>query len=299
MLRFSFPAVGTLQLITLCSMPFKCAVLTSKLTSGHNTCSECFARITDPSQAIANGNAEGRMQAKCPNCRGEIVTNRVIDSNAFKYIHMPEKVTNGQLEDDDSQAGVDTTDDNDSENDDEEDEEMDSKGNLKGFIVNEDDIDSGSSESEDEYGGPYRSGKTPFEKSVKKKTKKLSKGKGKAKEPRVPKQTLAQLKKESLRNVKARKRYLKRLEKDWIPSAKIEKTIELLRAIQQRKEPEKTIIFSQFTSLLDLLEVPIARERWDYRRYDGSVSRAFYVIEKSDWLISSVSRTCTNSPLHR
>lgn len=272
MLQFSSLAVGTLQLITLCSMPFRSATLTSMLITGHNTCSECFARITDPSQAIANGNAEGRVQAKCPNCRGEIVTNRVIDSNAFKYIHMPDKVTGGQFEDDDSQAGVDTTDDSDSEDDAEEDEDVDTKGNLKGFIVNDDDVDCGSSETDGDDDGAYRSGKTPFEKSVKKKAKKPSKGKGKAKEPRVPKQTLAQLKKESLRNVKARKRYLKRLEKDWIPSAKIEKTIELLRAIEQRKEPEKTIIFSQFTSLLDLLEVPINREKWDYRRYDGSVS---------------------------
>lgn len=213
------------------------------------------------------------MEAKCPNCRGKIITNKVIDSNAFKHVHMPELVTNGEVADDDSQADAETTDDSDSEDDHEEDEDVDSKGNLKGFIVGDDEVDCNSSETEDDGDGSYRSGKTPFEKSVEKKSKKPNKGKGKAKERKVPRQTLAQLKKEGMRNLKARKRYLRRLERDWIPSAKTEQTIELLRAIQQRKEPEKTIIFSQFTSLLDLLEVPIAREGWDYRRYDGSVSQ--------------------------
>lgn len=31
-------------------------------------------------------------------------------------------------------------------------------------------------------------------------------------------------------------------------------------------------MFSQWTSLLDLLEVPIDGEDWDYRRYDGSMN---------------------------
>ena len=53
--------------------------------------------------------------------------------------------------------------------------------------------------------------------------------------------------------------------------------LQILRAIQERKDPEtkqceKTIIFSQFTSLLDLLEVPIANAGWKYRRYDGSMT---------------------------
>lgn len=215
------------------------------------------------------------MDAKCPNCRGKILTDKVIDSSAFKFVHMPELVTDHDFGHDDSEADVETTDDSDSEDDDEEDEDVDSKGDLKDFIVADDDVACDSSEAEDNGDGSYRSGKTPFEKSAKKKGKKPNKGKGKAKAAKVPKQTLAQLKKEGMRNMKARKRYLRRLEKDWIPSTKTEQTIKLLRATQQRKESEKTIIFSQFTSLLDLLEVPIARERWDYRRYDGSVSHLF------------------------
>lgn len=214
------------------------------------------------------------MEAKCPNCRGRIITNKVIDSNAFKSVHMPELVAHDDFADDDSQGDVET-DDSDSEDDHEGDEDVDSKGNIKGFIVDDDEGVCSSSDTEDGGDGSYRSGKTPFEKSAKQKSRESNKGKEKAKEAKVPRKTLAQLKKEGMRNMQARKRYLRRLEKDWIPSAKTEQTITLLRDIQQRKEPEKTIIFSQFTSLLDLLEVPINRERWDYRRYDGSVSHLF------------------------
>ena len=42
-------------------------------------------------------------------------------------------------------------------------------------------------------------------------------------------------------------------------SAKIRKILELLDAIEERGEREKTIIFSQFTSMLDLIE-PFLKE---------------------------------------
>ena len=213
---------------------------------------------------------------------------------------------------DDPETDDDSTDDSeDSSDDDEEDgaEDVDSKGNLKGFIVDEDDEGDDASETEDEGEDGYRVGQTPFEKSVTKKSKKPNKGKGKAKEVRVPRKTLAQLKKEGMRNIKARKRYLKRLNKDWIPSAKTEKVIEILREIHDRKDPvtkqcEKTIIFSQFTSLLDLLEVPIAAENWTYSRYDGSMSSGarndavIAFMEKRDCKIMLISLKAGNAGLN-
>ncbi|KAF2719821.1 hypothetical protein K431DRAFT_227830 [Polychaeton citri CBS 116435] len=117
-----------------------------------------------------------------------------------------------------------------------------------------------------------------------------SKGKGKSKEavatPKKPKKsrkakgkqkksanlTLAELKKMGERNMMARKKYLKRLRKNWISSAKIDQTMELLHNIMDSKEGEKVLIFSQWTSLLDLLEVPVDREGFSYRRYDGSMN---------------------------
>jgi len=237
---------------------------------GHSTCSECFARITDPSQAIANGDTDGaRNDIKCPNCRGKIDLKKVINHEAFKKAHMPGLDLGIVLPADDDE----TEDDSESE---EEEDDSDESDSLDGFIVNDDAVDEDETTdwSEAEAEG-YRKGKTPFEKSIKpeKKKKKPKKGKGKAKATDDrPKKTLAQLKKEGQHNQKAHKRYLNRLRREYVPSAKIDKTIELLRATQEGKTGEKTIIFSQFTSLLDLLEVPIDAEGWKYKRYDGSMS---------------------------
>ena len=240
---------------------------------GHNTCSECFARISDPSQAIASGDAaETRTgEAKCPNCRGKITPAKVIDHSTFKKIHMASS-DDFLSAAEEAEADSESSDQSDSDSDDESDEEIDCKGNLKDFVVTDDAIDDGT--TDDDNAG-YRPGQTPFEKASRRSKK--SKGKGKAKADKPPRTTLAQLKKESRKNAKARRRYIKRLEKEWETSAKIEKTMEIIRDVQHSKDeetrqPEKIIIFSQFTSLLDLLEVPISRERWGFRRYDGSMN---------------------------
>lgn len=252
---------------------------------GHSTCSECFARISDPSQAIAGGDADGRnVDIKCPNCRGKVIPTKVIDYAAFKKAHMPESIKEEEL---DLQTHVETSDDSDSESDEDSDDSNDSD-DMKDFVVPDDVVDDKSDvEKSDHESGEegYRKGNTPFEKAIKKKLKKSKKGKGKAKEDRPPRKTLAQLKKEGGRNVKARRRYLRRLEREWETSGKIEKVMEILQTIQSRGQNEKTIIFSQFTSLLDLLEIPISRQEWGYKRYDGSMSsnaRNEAVIEFSD-----------------
>ena len=198
---------------------------------GHNTCSECFARISDPSQANADGNEGRNPDIKCPNCRGRVIPTKVIDHNAFKRVYLPELMADCLLDDtNDSQADVETTDDSDSDSDDEDDEddEVDSRGNLLNFVVRDDD-DEESSEAE-EGGDTCNRGDASGKKSLTlKKAKKRSKGKGKgkAKEKKPPKQTLAELKKAGMRNIKARQRYLKRLAKEWIPSGKTEKTMEV------------------------------------------------------------------------
>ncbi|KAJ5567755.1 SNF2-related protein [Penicillium sp. DV-2018c] len=84
--------------------------------------------------------------------------------------------------------------------------------------------------------------------------------------------SLAELRKDSMRNKAEKKRYLRRLEKSWFPSAKITKALEILQENEDRGLDEKTIIFSQFTSLLDLLEVPLARRGWNHVRFDGSMN---------------------------
>jgi SNF2 family DNA or RNA helicase len=47
--------------------------------------------------------------------------------------------------------------------------------------------------------------------------------------------------------------------------------LELLDTIRRTDATEKTIVFSQFTSFLSVLEHHLARERYKYVRYDGSM----------------------------
>lgn len=255
---------------------------------GHNTCSECFARISHPSQAIANGD-DGGTNLKCPQCRGKISASRVTDHSTFKQVHIGLKLAAEELAEELQGPS-------DSESDTDDDLADDEGSDLAGFIVSDDEID-------DEG---YRKGNTPFERCFKAPTKKKhrkSKGKAKA-EDKPPRKSLAQLKKESLRNVKAHKRYMARIRKTWVSSAKIDKTVEILQGIYDAKEGEKTIIFSQFTSLLDLLEIPIYDRGWKYKRYDGSMSataRNDAVLEfqdKPDCKIMLVSLRAGNSGLN-
>ena len=245
------------------------------LPCGHDTCSECFARITDPSQALQDGEvSDGPREAKCPNCRGKITLTKVIDFNAFKKVHMPETCKDDDVEE--PQDGDRTTDDSDSDSDsdDSDDEQVDSKGNLRDFIVDDnEDEDSVKDEETDDNDLDFKA----KPKSRKSKGKAKSKGKGKAVDKKGKEKTLAQIKREAGIGSKARAKYLKKLAKDWQTSAKIDKTMDILRDVRTVKDeatgqPEKTIIFSQFTSLLDLLELPINQEGWKYRRYDGSMS---------------------------
>ncbi len=109
----------------------------------------------------------------------------------------------------------------------------------------------------------------------KQKSKRHTKGKGKAKakenskEPKVKHTSMAMLKKEAMRSKEGHRRYMRYLRKNWVSSAKVDKCLEIL----SDTDPDvKTIVFSQFTTLLDLLEIPIRKEDWGFMRYDGSMS---------------------------
>ena len=245
---------------------------------GHTLCNECLTSLVDT--VMANG--EGGQPA-CPHCRAKINTSRVTDLRSFLQVFCPEKLPEDAL------AGVDDNDDDDeataSEDSDDSSDEVDSDDDdgedLKDFIVDDDDdIEYDDENKPDEDGLDYGHGRTPSEKSAsasnskkaKKPKKNSKKGKGKEKAEDNHK-SLAQLRREGLKNKAAKKKYLKRLKKDWQTSAKIEKTLELLEAIHARGTDDKTIIFSGFTSFLDLLEVPLHRhpDLSNYARYDGSM----------------------------
>ncbi|KAI9846631.1 MAG: hypothetical protein M1838_001230 [Thelocarpon superellum] len=257
---------------------------------GHDTCAECFAKISDQSnmQGLAQGSETS--EVRCPQCRGRIASKKTIDYISFKKVHMA--VTTDASE---KATSPDAEGDSDSETDaDSEADETDSS--LDGFIVadDEDDTEGGGGR------GPTRREKvTSTGKGHGKK--RDTKGKGKAK---APSKSLAQLKKEGMRNAKARTRYMRRLGREWIPSAKVEKCCEILEQIQAASTGEKTIVFSQFTSLLDLVEIPIARKNWGFKRYDGSMSttqRNNAVMEftdKADCKIMLVSLKAGNAGLN-
>ncbi len=84
--------------------------------------------------------------------------------------------------------------------------------------------------------------------------------------------SMAALKKEASQSAAAKAKYLQHLRKGFVSSAKIDKTTELLRAIRERDPGEKTLVFSLWTSFLDLLEIPLRDQGFRYTRYDGSMS---------------------------
>lgn len=266
---------------------------------GHAVCLDCFSRLSDPAQGLAEGR-EGVLQVKCPNCRAFIDPQKVTDFNTFKAVHFTSDVDEGtaQADSDEEEAasqaeadGEDIDTETDSGSDDESEAVDDS---IKDFVVKDDDEEAlksrASNDDEDDdlnsrqprnvkeepvVEGKGKEKADGGKKKKAKKAKKKSKGKGKGKERDKLEKTqlsLAHLRREGQRNKASMRKYLKRLEENWITSAKIETTMEILEAVHNRGNREKTIVFSAFTSLLDLLEVPVSRKNWHYKRYDGSMT---------------------------
>ncbi|KAL2845658.1 SNF2 family N-terminal domain-containing protein [Aspergillus pseudoustus] len=204
---------------------------------GHGTCAECFSTLSDPALSLRQG-IDGAMEVKCPNCRAMVDPKKITDHASFRKVHFPDP------SDDSPGSGG------------------------QGSSVEEDNDDVDSDDSDSDSLADFLASDSDAERACRK-----SKGKGKlAKEPK--KKTLAELKKEASKNLASKRKYMRRLEKTWITSAKIEAAMEIIHQIQQGDSTEKVIIFSQFTSLLDLLEVPVSREGHRYRRYDGSMRPA-------------------------
>lgn len=249
---------------------------------GHDCCPDCFVRVTDPTINPEQGHG-----AKCPECRQPLDTKKIIDYRTFKKVFQPEAgIVNGIKAEDEEEEAKEVDSDTDDDSDPEE-SDVDSQGNLDGFVVDDDEeIRGEDDESDPAEGGdddeerecvPSVSGsrakgkqKASSSKTRSKKNKKDTKGKGKRKDKK--KLTLAQLRAMSLRNLDLRKKYLKRLRKNYESSAKIEKTMSIVNEVHNNDPAEKIIIFSQFTSFLDLLELPITDAQYKYRRYDGSMS---------------------------
>ncbi|KFY47309.1 hypothetical protein V494_00064 [Pseudogymnoascus sp. VKM F-4513 (FW-928)] len=118
--------------------------------------------------------------------------------------------------------------------------------------------------------GPSRSEATSQNKSKKShRSKKPPRSKKTGKKSEAKHLSLAELKKNASKSADGRRQYMRYLKKNWVSSSKIDKCMDIL----QNSAPDvKTIIFSQFTTLLDLMEVPIHAERIGFGRYDGGMS---------------------------
>lgn len=243
---------------------------------GHAICQDCLAKLTDAALSSEEG-----AQASCPHCRAKISADKVTDLTSFLRVYCPEREGVEQLED---IVGGDHASDSDSDSDssdDVADDSDDDGADLADFIVDDeadveyDESDKDELESAKSKPEAKVRAKANSKDKVKKKSK-SKKGKGKAKAKDSKSVSLGELRKAGLKSKAAKKKYLKRLSKDWVSSTKIDKTIALLEEIHARGEGEKTIVFSSFTSFLDLLEVPLSRhdDLSTYSRYDGSMNAA-------------------------
>ncbi|CAJ2504481.1 Uu.00g118750.m01.CDS01 [Anthostomella pinea] len=293
------------------------------LPCGHDVCSACFLRLTEGAaqQNLQAGQESGNMH--CPECRGDVSTQKIITYDIFKKVHMPETVEEEAPVDDDETAS--DTDSDATESESEQADDADRRGNLRGFVVADDDEGSDSDESrrkstgkkatpdedddqisdlEDISQAVERASKMKSGKKAKKsKSQRKGKGKEKEKEEEVKPHMLKQLRKEASRNKEAHDRYMRYLKKIWLPSAKVNQCRDLIAEIQ--KTDEKTIVFSQWTILLDLLEVPIKYELGlGYRRYDGGMSSlardnaARDFMENSDVKVILISLKAGNAGLN-
>ncbi|KAH6697470.1 SNF2 family domain-containing protein [Plectosphaerella plurivora] len=215
----------------------------------------------------------------------------------------------------DAGEAVDSDSDDSDDADDANADDVDANGNLKDFINDTDDDDftddnkenKKSDVDDDEVSDdgifmhrrtpePNRSKKTrksrasksskkadskAADKTPKKKKKKARKARTKASSPRgkkvkVKPSMLRHLRKEGKKNKEARRQYRTYLKKNWLPSAKVTACLDLLRKIRDESDGEKTIIFSQWTMLMDFVEVALELDE-ELRdvgtvRFDGEMS---------------------------
>nr|XP_017219977.1 PREDICTED: putative SWI/SNF-related matrix-associated actin-dependent regulator of chromatin subfamily A member 3-like 3 isoform X2 [Daucus carota subsp. sativus] len=63
------------------------------------------------------------------------------------------------------------------------------------------------------------------------------------------------------------------VDKNWTESSKVSHLLDCLEQIRRQKSGDKSIIFSQWTSFLDLLEIPLKRRNIGFLRFDGKLSQ--------------------------
>jgi SNF2 family DNA or RNA helicase len=259
--------------------PFECPVCHDPIPNprivipcGHVACSECLVKIAGNVQqeAIVDGNEAG--DAKCPTCREKVDLKKIIHYKTFRKVHMGKKDDLAAEDDSDSTDNSSDTDSSATESDNGFDED------IRKFVVPDDYVSSADeSADEDNEVEAQREDKVKKEAEGFENLRSTNadvehvkvKAKKKSEEPKANHISIAMLKKEAMRSKEGHRGYMRYLKKNWVSSAKVDKCLEILRDT----EPDvKTIVFSQFTTLLDLVEIPIRKEEWGFMRYDGNMS---------------------------
>ncbi|OAA55488.1 SNF2-related protein [Cordyceps fumosorosea ARSEF 2679] len=117
---------------------------------------------------------------------------------------------------------------------------------------------------------------------------------------------LKELRIEARKSREAYRRYMNYLRQNWLPAAKVSECIRLLR--EAEKDGGKSIVFSQWTLLLDLIEVGMDHAGFKNKpkRYDGgmsgdernAVARAFQDASRRDVTVMLVSLRAGNAGLN-
>lgn len=304
---------------------------------GHDSCSQCLSRITDnaTSNNIQEGNESDKV--KCPVCRGPFDPRQCFTYEAFQKVHMPEALKEESDDDDEEEEDDDVIEETDaSDTELTSDKDVDEKGNLAGFVVD----DHFFSDSEDEAeskpnikGEPSPGTQVKAERSdedeekrrkaeIKKgkqaaAPKKMTKKKSKSKTVKEDKKEkvnkidikpsmLKELRKQARKSREAHRKYMNYLRENWMPSAKVSECVRLLKEAQE--QGRKSIVFSQWTLLLDLIEVALEHEEFvnTPKRYDGgmtgeernSVAKDFQDPSRRDVTVMLVSLRAGNAGLN-
>lgn len=276
---------------------------------GHDSCSQCLSRIVDnaASMNIQQGNESDI--CKCPVCRGKFDPKKCFTLEAFRKVHMAAALEEEPEDESEDESDEDVVEDGDASDDEiYSDDTVDAKGNLSGFVVDDhffsdsdDSLDSKPNVADIKGEGSSSASKVKSEEDEREKEKlrkaKIKQGKrtrpAKEKKPKKSKSKATKAKKDKKEKViksdikpsmlkelrfaarksrEAYRKYMAYLRQNWLPSAKVTECIRLLKEAQ--KEDRKSIVFSQWTLLLDLIQVGLEHEEFATKpeRYDGGMS---------------------------
>lgn len=81
------------------------------------------------------------------------------------------------------------------------------------------------------------------------------------------------LKKNDLITCPSENKFRVDVEKNWKESSKVKKLLDCLERLRRSGSKEKSIVFSQWTSFFDLLEIPLRRKGVEFLRFDGRLAQ--------------------------